>query len=250
MKAFFTRQWEGIVGNLIASLIWLFLGWITLVLYGLLSKKGWDFLGLETTVGVFIAIVCYLLMAIGIGLVLWGIFYVTFIRNKAKTDEWKDMEVKAWNPEVGNFVQGGIEIANNKAQNIKDCYVELIEIYQKDKDKRIVGLYRERNTSLPSQLAWQINNDQLYERIEIEKSKRRQVAIAYSSWFISDVSIPSIKGKNFDHSISEGDSYFLEIEVIGKIHDETLMPKRIFVALSYLSHRFVIEKITNELPIE
>lgn len=248
IKGFFSRQWEGILGNLIANVVWIMLGWIALVLYGFFSKKGWDFLGLEANVGVVIAMIAYLLMGMGISLALYSIYFFTFIRGRARVDEWSGIDINIWNPINSNVVKGGLEITNNSGRDIEDCYVELIEIYQRIDTNDGLGLYKESKTSLPTMLAWYVDNSILFEKIELEKTKRRCLALVYTVFYVDDIASSNIKAKNFAHPVGNGVDYILEIEVSGKVDKETLHPKKLFVYTSYTDNKFTIQRVTNEYP--
>ena len=162
--------------------------------------------------------------------------------------DWEGIEFKVWNPLLSDNVKGGIEITNNKAQDIDNYYVELLEIHQEISENEYIGLYTPRKADLPCMLAWQINNESVYEKISIEIGKSKYLGIAYNKWWMSGIERVSIVGKNFEHPMSNDEIYILEVENSGKINGKSLRPMKHFVRVSLKNNRFVVEEIINELP--
>lgn len=168
-------------------------------------------------------------------------------KQKTVPANWNSVKFLPWNPILSDRAKCGIEIINNKRQSIEDCYAELIEIYE-EMEGQYFPCYGERKAELPCFLAWEISNESVYEKIEIESTKHRYLGITYPSFGINNFTYYVIKGKNFTYGWSNSGNVVAEIEVSSKINGESPRPKRLFVKMSRQNNKFTVEQITNEFP--
>ncbi|MHC1783992.1 MAG: hypothetical protein AB9891_14770 [Anaerolineaceae bacterium] len=168
-------------------------------------------------------------------------------KNKKEDVSWQGVHFYNWNKRLSeNAVAGGIIIENKKMSSIKQCHVEIKEIY----DEKGFGLYRPMQRELPRSAGWEIDGIVSYDETDILIGKQKYLALIYSRWLMSG--IPStffIGGKNgFQHLVSIGETYFIEIEIQGTIGDIYLKPKTKFVTIFFDGNKFSVEDISNNIP--
>jgi hypothetical protein len=167
------------------------------------------------------------------------------------TVNWDSVEFLPWNPILSERAKCGIEVFNNKEQSIDDCSAELVEIYE-EMEGQYIPCYGERKAELPCMLAWEISNEAVYEKIEIERSKHRYVGITYPDGWSSvggyNQTYYVIRGKNFKYAWPNSRTVIAEIELSCKVNRESPIPKRIFAKILRQHDKFTVTEITNEPP--
>jgi len=168
--------------------------------------------------------------------------------EKVKNANWRNIIFSPWNKWLGeNEVQGGVKIKNNKRESIERCYVEIIEIYDVDG----LGLYNIREAVLPRTAGWEIDGKNFYGKTEIDVGKYKYLALTYEKWFVMGVPSFVIGGNNgFQHHVSTGETYFVEIEISGVIGDAPLKPKTKFVTVYFDGRNLTVKDVLNTLSVK
>lgn len=105
------------------------------------------------------------------------IFDVTEPEQKGSLN-WSNINFTTWNPIMNNTTaKCGVEVINNSGDKISDCYVELVGLYDEN-DGEYIDTYAEIKSHLPCKLAWQIHNEFVYEKTEIESTDSRYLVTA------------------------------------------------------------------------
>jgi len=172
--------------------------------------------------------------------------------KKKPSPNWNKVEFSPWNPIFSNVsAKCGIEIINNSKHRIDECYVELIALFEKINGE-YSNIYEETKSQLPCILAWQIHNRFVYEKIELERTVNRYLAVSYIEGTEGALYHFFIKGEeNFLYAwpLEEGEgNVIVELKVFGKIANETLTPKTLFIKMFSNGRRVTTDEVTNEFP--
>jgi len=171
--------------------------------------------------------------------------------NKKQNENkfWDGVEITEWSPRM-NLTQArcGIEITNSSQNKLNNCYVQLISLYQESNDE-YEDIYGELKSNLPCNLAWQINNEVIYKKIDIEKTDNAYVPVSYIQ-----------ESLGFDYFFIKGEKDFKyvwethESRVIAKVKiwitiGKETISKVLYIQMFSNGKRVITEKITNELPV-
>lgn len=165
------------------------------------------------------------------------------MKDEKASINWIGIRFEKWDARFSNVsARCGIEIINNSDYKISECYVELIELFEENNGEYI-NIYGELKSQLPCLLAWQIHNEFVYGKIEIEKTDSRYLAISYDEDYLC------IKGeKDFRYAWSPHGHVVAEIKVRGKIGAESMSPKNLFVEMYRDGRRVTTKGITDKFP--